>query len=62
MMSTPYGDVVLLKDLSFRTQQWPMSKVVRTFPGDEGLVRVVELRCRGMIYKRPVQACPAGAY
>ena len=45
--STPclqVGDMVLLKDSSFQTQQWPMAKVVRTLPGDDGLVRVVELR------------------
>ena len=36
------------------TQNWPMARVTRTFPGNDGLVRVVELQANGKIVCRPV--------
>ena len=42
------GDVVLLKDdtvLVHRT--WPLALVMKTYPGSDGLIRVVDLRCNG---------------
>ena len=48
------GDVVLLKDQSFATPHWPLAAVQRVFPGEDGLVRVVEIRCKGKLYRRPV--------
>ena len=46
------GDVVLLKEDSLGYRHWPLARIVRTFPGDDGTVRVVELLCEGNIYKR----------
>lgn len=37
------GDVVLLKDIQVKRNQWPMGIVTKTFPGDDGLVRTVEV-------------------
>ena len=48
------GDVVLLKDQSLATPHWPLAAVQRVFPGEDGLVRVVEIRCKGKLYRRPV--------
>ena len=45
------GDVVLLKD---ETLVWPLALVMKTYPGSDGLVRVVDLRCNGRLYNRPV--------
>ncbi|KAF0309118.1 putative ATP-dependent RNA helicase Dbp73D [Amphibalanus amphitrite] len=33
---------------------WPLGRVARTFPGQDGLVRVVEVNTRKGVYKRPV--------
>lgn len=37
------GDVVLLKDDSAHRNYWPLGRVVRCFPGKDGLVRKIEL-------------------
>ncbi len=46
------GDIVLLKDESIPHRTWPLAKVMKTFPGSDGLTRVVELLCQGHTYKR----------
>ena len=45
------GDIVLLKDLM---PHWPMGRVERVFPGEDDFVRVVELRCKNKMYRRPI--------
>ncbi len=47
------GDIVLLKDDSFEvTRNWPLAIITDPYPGSDGLVRVVDLRCRGRTYHR----------
>ncbi len=46
------GDVVLLKDEVLKHRGWPLARVLKTYPGDDGLVRAVDLRCQGKTYKR----------
>ena len=49
------GDVVLLKDEDSVRNSWPRAVVVNTFPGDDGLVRTVEVKiASGSIMKRPI--------
>ena len=48
------GDIVLLKDSSLSMPHWPMGRVERVFPGEDELVRVVELRCKNKTYRRPI--------
>ena len=49
------GDVVLLKDEDSVRNSWPRAVVVNTFPGDDGLVRTVEVKiASGSILKRPI--------
>ena len=54
------GDVVLLKDpdsdrIKVPRNNWPMGVVVNTFPGEDGLVRSVEVKvASGSIMKRPI--------
>ncbi len=45
-------DVVLLKEDSLGYRHWPLARITNLFPGDDGVVRVVELLCGGKIYKR----------
>lgn len=49
------GDVVLMHLDNFPPTHWPVARVVQVFPGADGLVRNVEVACRGSIYKRPIQ-------
>ena len=51
------GDIVLLKDSDVSRQQWPMGRVVRVFPSEDGLVRSVELKVPAAtkLLKRPIQ-------
>ena len=39
------GDVVVVKDDTLRQHTWPLALVIRTFPGKDKLVRVVDIRC-----------------
>lgn len=48
------GDMVLVKEDNMAPLQWPLGRVTKTFPGKDGLVRVVEVQMRGKIYKRPI--------
>ena len=48
------GDVVLLKDDSLMSRHWPLALVLKAYPGEDNLVRVVEVRCQGKIYKRAI--------
>ncbi len=48
------GDIVFVKDETLRTRDWPIAKVIKTYPGDDGVVRVVDIICRGTTYRRPV--------
>ncbi|KAG7483457.1 hypothetical protein JOB18_048755 [Solea senegalensis] len=38
------GDLVLLKDNQARRNEWPLALVMKTFPGQDGKVRKVELK------------------
>ncbi len=46
------GDIVLLKDEMIRERTWPLAKVLHTYPGEDNLVRVVDLLCNRRVYRR----------
>ena len=48
------GDIVLLKESMFEKQTWPLARIEEVFTGDDGLVRVVAIRCGNKIYRQPV--------
>lgn len=48
------GDVVLIKDENTPSCNWPMAKIVDVHPGDDNLVRVVSVKFRDNIFKRPI--------
>ena len=41
------GDIVLVKESDSRRNQWPLGRIVQTFPGEDGLVRTVEVKTSG---------------
>jgi hypothetical protein len=38
------GDIVIDKDEDLPRNQWPLAKVTKTYPNDDGLVRKVEIQ------------------
>ena len=47
-------DIVLVKEDSPFNNQWPMARIVDVFPGKDGRVRVVTVKTKAGIYKRPI--------
>ncbi|KAG7312917.1 hypothetical protein JYU34_001315 [Plutella xylostella] len=48
------GDVVLVKDERLPPAHWMMGLVVDTHTGSDSLIRVVSLRCKNTVIKRPI--------
>ena len=49
------GDVVLLRDADVGRDKWPMGVVVSAVPGEDNLVRTVEVRVASRsVFKRPI--------
>eukprot|EP00731_Ephydatia_muelleri_P001304 Em0001g1304a len=47
-------DVVVVREDGMVPTLWPLARVVRVYPGKDGLVRVVDVKTSKGIYKRPV--------
>ena len=47
--------IVLLKEIDSGRTHWPLARILETYPGDDGCVRVVKIFCCGHAYKRAVQ-------
>ena len=47
------GDVVVLNESTPRNC-WPLARVVKCYPGSDGVVRCVDVRTQGGVFKRPV--------
>ncbi len=48
------GQLVLLKDQEMFQRNWPLAVVQEIFPGQDGLVRAVDIRTSKGVYRRPV--------
>ena len=48
------GDVVLLAEDGMISTKWPIAKVIKTYPGNDGIVRVVDVKTSKGKYRRPV--------
>ncbi|XP_069139358.1 uncharacterized protein [Argopecten irradians] len=48
------GDIVLVMDESTHRTNWPLGRVVETFPGKDCLVRSVKLKTKSTVLIRPV--------
>ncbi|CAH2101038.1 unnamed protein product [Euphydryas editha] len=49
------GDVVLIVDGNLPRNTWPRGVVIATYPGQDGTVRVVDVRTSGGILRRPTK-------
>ena len=45
---------MVFKDDTLLQRNWPLAQIVSTYPGPDGLVRVVDVLCQGKIYNRPI--------
>lgn len=48
------GSLVLVKDDNLPPGKWSLARVVNVHPGDDGLVRVVSLKYKNTVVKRPI--------
>ncbi len=48
------GDIVLLKDSTTFQNSWPLGRIVKTYPGQDGLVRVVLVKTAKSLLRRPI--------
>lgn len=48
------NDLVLIKDDNAPSNKWPMARIIKSHPGKDGLVRVVTLKAKSNILKRPI--------
>lgn len=48
------GDLVLITSKKTVPTQWPLGRILQTFPGADGLVRVVQVRTSEGSFRRPV--------
>lgn len=52
-------DIVLIKDELTPSTQWSMAKILKKHPGSDGNTRVVTLKSKNKIFKRPItKLCP----
>ena len=49
------GDIVLIADGTLPRSSWPIGKIIKLFPGHDGIVRVVDVDTKGGILRRPVK-------
>lgn len=46
--------MVIVSDDNAPPSRWKIGRIVETFPGKDGLVRMVDVSCGGYILKRPI--------
>ena len=54
MKNVSVDDVVVVHEDGMVPTLWPLARVVRVYPGKDGLVRVVDVKTSKGVYKRPV--------
>jgi len=53
------GAMVLVMDERYPPTKWPLGRIIKTHPGEDGRVRVVTIRTQATTLKRPiVKICP----
>ena len=48
------GDLVVLREDNVVPAKWPLARIVKVHPGQDGLVRVVSVKTGSGVYKRPI--------
>ena len=51
------GDIVLMVDENVSRGKWNLARVIKVFPGNDGVIRNVKLKTKSGEYKRSVQKC-----
>ncbi|GFX30342.1 uncharacterized protein TNCV_1964481 [Trichonephila clavipes] len=51
------NDMVLVKEDNIPPLQWSLGRVVQVFPGDDGAVRVVDVKTQRGQFRRPITKC-----
>ncbi|GFW81678.1 uncharacterized protein TNCV_2883521 [Trichonephila clavipes] len=51
------NDMVLVKEDNLPPLQWSLGRVVQVFPGDDGAVRVVDVKTQRGQFRRPITKC-----
>ncbi len=46
------GDVVIIKDEMLKQRSWLLARITQVYPGSDGHIRAVDLRCQGKVYRR----------
>lgn len=55
------GDVVLIKEDNTPATKWPLGLISKTFLGNDNLIRVIEVKVKDKIIKRPIhKLCEKG--
>ena len=47
-------DLVLVSDTETKRRKWPLGRITRVMPGEDGIVRVAEVKTKDGVYTRPV--------
>lgn len=48
------GDVIKLHEPNLVRGEWPLGRIIQVYPGDDGVVRVVDVKTKNGVLKRPV--------
>ena len=48
------GELVMVSDQNDLRGHWPLGRIIATFPGDDGVIRVVDVKTKNGVYRRPV--------
>lgn len=48
------GDMVIIKEDNTPTMKWPLGRVTNVYPGNDGSIRVAEVKTASGIFKRPI--------
>jgi hypothetical protein len=53
------GALVLIKEANTPTLKWLMGRIVQTYPGKDGITRVVSVKTPNVVFKRTInKICP----
>lgn len=48
------GDLVIITEDNLPPSRWILGRIIETHPGNDGLIRVVTIKCKGTTLKRPI--------
>ena len=48
------GEVVVVIDTDMARRDWKVGRIEQVYPGNDGLVRVVDVKVRGRTLRRPI--------